>query len=66
MKKSCVSFETECILQELCMCTHLLEVDEGDLVDIVLTNEASEGGLFGHPIHFHGYDFRVIAEGKVS
>ncbi len=47
------------------MCTHVLEVAEGDLVDMVLTNEASQGGLFGHPIHFHGYDFRVIAEGKV-
>ena len=52
-------------LQELCYCTHKWEVDLGQIVDIVMVNEAFVGGYTGHPMHLHGYHFRVIAQGKV-
>jgi len=44
-------------------CYHVLNVDYGDVVDILLVNPED---IDRHPIHKHGYHFRVLAEGDID
>ncbi|XP_038052309.1 laccase-like [Patiria miniata] len=50
--------------EQFCECTHVLEVDLGQVVELVLVDE----GLFenNHPMHIHGYNFHVLARGKIG
>lgn len=40
-------------------------VQEGEVVELVVSN-ANNDLLFTHPIHLHGYSFRVVAIERVS
>ncbi|XP_071798153.1 uncharacterized protein [Asterias amurensis] len=48
-----------------CECTHYLEVELGEVVELVLVDE---GIPFedSHPMHLHGYSFQVVAMGKIG
>ncbi|XP_072045969.1 uncharacterized protein [Amphiura filiformis] len=52
----------DCINQ-YCTCTQMIKVDLGQLVEIVFVAEDFFGA--DHPMHFHGYNFRVVAIGKL-
>ncbi|KAG7213871.1 hypothetical protein KM043_003079 [Ampulex compressa] len=51
--------------QRYCACTHVLQVKNGALVEMVLVDE---GFAFdaNHPFHLHGYQFRVVAMEKIG
>lgn len=51
--------------QEFCECTHRLQVALGDVVELVLIDE---GVTFdaNHPMHLHGYKFRVIGIDRIN
>ena len=56
---------SKCNNTEYCSCVHLIEVDLGDLVELVLV-DASYTKLpikleNKHPMHLHGYSFAVVA-----
>ncbi|PVD18275.1 hypothetical protein C0Q70_20824 [Pomacea canaliculata] len=46
---------------DFCECFHRMVVQEGEVVELVVSN-ANNDLLFTHPIHMHGYSFRVLAE----
>ncbi|KAL8596343.1 hypothetical protein ACOMHN_067034 [Nucella lapillus] len=50
---------------EYCECTHRLKVALGDVVEIIIVDE---GVTFNanHPMHMHGYKYRVIGMDKVT
>ncbi|PVD18894.1 hypothetical protein C0Q70_21452 [Pomacea canaliculata] len=43
-----------------CECTHILRVHVGDVVEMVITSSNPNLG-YTHPIHLHGFSFRVVA-----
>lgn len=43
---------------ELCKCTHVVHVPYNALVELILMD--SGRGTINHPIHLHGFTFRVI------
>ncbi|KAF4520466.1 hypothetical protein B566_EDAN004717 [Ephemera danica] len=43
----------------ICRCPQVIEMNRGELIEIVLVDEDT-GGL-GHPFHLHGYSFQVVA-----
>jgi FtsP/CotA-like multicopper oxidase with cupredoxin domain len=45
---------------EFCRCTHVLQVNLGDVVEIVLIDEGYAYDV-SHPFHLHGYSFYVVA-----
>lgn len=47
-----------------CQCIHKLTVKKNDLVEMVVLSE-SPGSGFTHPVHLHGYIFRVVAYDRV-
>ena len=46
--------------REFCECTHVLEVNLGDLVELVLIDEGYAYDVT-HPFHLHGHSFYVVA-----
>ncbi|PIK55769.1 hypothetical protein BSL78_07329 [Apostichopus japonicus] len=50
---------------EYCECTHVITADLGEIVELVVIDE---GVTFGasHPMHLHGYSFRVVAMEKLG
>ncbi|XP_059169959.1 uncharacterized protein LOC131951634 [Physella acuta] len=51
---------------QLCACVHVVSVATGQLVEMVFVNEGM-GELTGvHPVHLHGYSFRVVAMGLIN
>ena len=46
--------------KEFCQCTHILEVNLGDLVEVVLIDEGYAYDVM-HPFHLHGHSFYVVA-----
>ena len=46
--------------KEFCQCTHILEVNLGDLVELVLIDEGYAYDV-SHPFHLHGHSFYVVA-----
>ncbi|XP_072044921.1 uncharacterized protein [Amphiura filiformis] len=44
--------------REYCSCTQILKLELGQVVELVLVSEGSE-----HPMHIHGYSFRVVGSG---
>lgn len=49
-------------MMQMCMCTHTLNLDADDTVQIVLSNIGSQAGM-SHPIHMHGHSFYVLKTG---
>ncbi|XP_012944262.1 laccase-1 [Aplysia californica] len=58
------SVQTNCDL-DFCSCVHRYQVSLGDLVELVVIDE---GVTFNsnHPMHLHGYNFRVVAIEKLN
>ena len=50
---------------EYCECTHVLKVKLNQVVELILVDEAVTYDSI-HPIHLHGYSFRVVAQTKVG
>ncbi|XP_022095251.1 laccase-like [Acanthaster planci] len=50
---------------EYCECTHVLEVELGQVVELVIVNEAQRN-FNAHPMHLHGNRFQVLAADKVA
>ncbi|XP_033096094.1 uncharacterized protein LOC117100492 isoform X2 [Anneissia japonica] len=48
-----------------CECTHTLDLDMGDDVEIILVNEAQLNAS-SHHFHLHGYHFRVVGQGTIA
>ncbi|XP_063981172.1 uncharacterized protein LOC135164603 [Diachasmimorpha longicaudata] len=48
-----------------CACTHVLQVDLGSVVELVLVDEGVRLNV-NHPFHLHGSAFRVIAMGQIG
>jgi FtsP/CotA-like multicopper oxidase with cupredoxin domain len=48
---------------EFCRCLHTLNVNYGDLVEIIIADGGSQEE--NHPIHLHGYSFAVLNVEKV-
>ncbi|XP_033124910.1 laccase-7-like [Anneissia japonica] len=59
------TFRTKNCTAEYCECTQIIEVDLGDVVELIVVNEASIIPL-SHSIHLHGYHFRFIGKGKIG
>ena len=53
----------ECLVNR-CYCTHVERVALGNVVDLGWVNLGNTA--FSHPIHLHGYHFRVLAQIQVS
>ena len=51
---------------ETCFCTNVFRVELGDVVELIVVNEANKLGDGAHPIHLHGYTFRLVGMGIVS
>ncbi|XP_038051142.1 laccase-1-like [Patiria miniata] len=51
--------------QEYCECTHVIEVEFGKTIELVLVDEGKpfEGT---HPMHLHGYNFHVVSMEKLG
>lgn len=49
---------------EYCECVHVEKVGLGDVVEFVLVDEGKTFDA-NHPMHLHGYSYRVVAMGKV-
>ena len=50
----------DCKGQDFCRCTHILKVDLGDVVEIILIDEGHPYDV-SHPFHLHGHSFYVVA-----
>lgn len=50
---------------DFCSCTYVLEVGLGESVEFVLVDEGTTGEG-NHPFHLHGYNFHVIAMGRLG
>ena len=49
---------------EFCECVHVEKVDLRDVVEFVLVDEGKTFDA-NHPMHLHGYSYRVVGMGKV-
>lgn len=52
--------DTDCQGEENCACTHLLQVNLGDVVELVLIDEGFAYDV-SHPFHIHGHNFYVVS-----
>lgn len=50
---------------DFCSCTYVLEVALGETVEFVLVDEGNIGDE-NHPFHMHGYNFHVVAMGRLG
>ena len=50
----------DCKGKDFCQCTHLLQVELGDVVEIVLIDEGYAYDV-AHPFHLHGFAFYIVA-----
>ena len=50
----------DCKGEDFCKCTHILKVDLGDVVEIILIDEGHPYDV-SHPFHLHGHSFYVVA-----
>ena len=46
--------------EDFCACTHMLQVNLGDVVELVLIDEGYAYDVM-HPFHLHGHSFYVVA-----
>ncbi|KAK4308758.1 hypothetical protein Pmani_019558 [Petrolisthes manimaculis] len=50
---------------DYCSCTYVMEVALGEVVEMVLIDEGNIGEE-NHPFHLHGYNFYVVAMGRLG
>ncbi|XP_061164931.1 uncharacterized protein LOC133173877 [Saccostrea echinata] len=50
---------------EFCECVHIKKVKLGDVVEFVIVDEGKTFNA-NHPMHLHGFSYRVIGMGKTS
>ncbi|XP_076435749.1 uncharacterized protein LOC143275484 [Babylonia areolata] len=58
------SVQTDCRSQ-FCECTHRLKVGLGEVVELIIIDEGVTFNV-SHPMHLHGYRFRVIGMDKLN
>ena len=51
-----------CAEDEVCHCTSVLDLEEGEVAQFVVTN-LGKGAGWDHPIHMHGHSFWVLKVG---
>lgn len=49
-------------MMTMCLCTHSLNLDKDDTIQMVLSNVGIDSGM-SHPIHLHGHSFYVLKTG---
>ena len=54
--------DSDCGREKVCSCRHTIDLDNGDVVQLVFTNMGKGKGL-SHPIHVHGHSFYVLKMG---
>ena len=52
--------KADCGGEDFCECHHVLRVDLGDVVELVLIDEGVPYDV-SHPFHLHGHSFFVVA-----
>ena len=50
---------------EGCSCTHLIKFPYNAVVELIFVNEAQVFQVGSHPLHMHGYSFRLMGMGQV-
>ena len=50
--------------EEFCECTHVLKVDLNDVVEFIIIDEGKIWDA-NHPMHLHGYSYRVVGMDRV-
>ncbi|NP_001155158.1 venom laccase precursor [Nasonia vitripennis] len=60
----CNSTSAKNCLKEYCTCTHVINAKLNSVVELIIVDEGSK--IFNHPVHLHGYHFRVIAMEKFN
>lgn len=50
---------------EFCACPHVEAIKLGDMVEMIMVDEGQLRNS-AHPMHLHGYHFRVVANGKLG
>ncbi|CAD7090823.1 unnamed protein product [Hermetia illucens] len=51
---------------ELCRCVHIINVRRNAILEVIMYNTGFDTVRFEHPMHYHGYTFRVVAMEKTS
>ncbi|XP_061163506.1 uncharacterized protein LOC133172595 isoform X2 [Saccostrea echinata] len=59
------SFKDKNCKKEFCECTHRVKIKLGEVVEMVLVDEGKHMDN-NHPMHMHGYNFRVVAMEKLG
>ncbi|XP_048752208.2 uncharacterized protein LOC125663848 isoform X2 [Ostrea edulis] len=59
------SFKEKNCKKEFCECTHRIKIKLGEVVEMVLVDEGKHMDN-NHPMHMHGYNFRVVAMEKLG
>ncbi|XP_041347612.1 laccase-1-like [Gigantopelta aegis] len=54
--------KVECGTQKICTCHYTIDLDDGDLVQMVFSNMGNGRG-YAHPVHLHGHSFYVLKMG---
>ncbi|KAK3083782.1 hypothetical protein FSP39_003158 [Pinctada imbricata] len=54
--------KSDCGEEKICFCTHSLDLNQGDTVQMVITN-MGRGKGWSHPVHMHGHSFYVLKMG---
>ncbi|KAL3866697.1 hypothetical protein ACJMK2_043978 [Sinanodonta woodiana] len=54
--------KAECGEDKLCTCSHVISIDDGDTVQLILSNMGNGRG-YSHPVHLHGHAFHLIKMG---
>ncbi|KAK6192790.1 hypothetical protein SNE40_004203 [Patella caerulea] len=47
-------------LEDLCTCTHRIKFKLGEVIEIIMINQGSMFTIADHPMHLHGYSFRIL------
>ncbi|KAK3576109.1 hypothetical protein CHS0354_028008 [Potamilus streckersoni] len=52
----------ECGEEKVCSCSYVINIDDGDTVQITLLNMGNGKG-YSHPVHLHGHAFHLVKMG---
>ncbi|KAK7098255.1 uncharacterized protein [Littorina saxatilis] len=55
-----------CFDRDLCMCTHLINIPLGKVVEVIVYHEGRIFNELGHNMHLHGHSFRLLGVEKVA
>ncbi|ESO97324.1 hypothetical protein LOTGIDRAFT_114905, partial [Lottia gigantea] len=53
--------ESDKCLEDLCICTHMIRFPLNKVVELIVVNQGSMFPGAHHPMHLHGYSFRIMA-----